>query len=425
MAATSSTPAGMKTPDQADSLVTRYADVRGWSKRLVEGLQTEDFLLQSMPDASPAKWHLAHTTWFFETFVLAKNDPAYQPVSKDFSFLFNSYYNAVGERHPRAERGLLSRPSMDEVWNYRRETDERMAAFLTSEPATEWLSIVELGLHHEQQHQELLLTDIKHAFSRNLLKPALVTDPLATKNMKTVEARWIPFDENVVEIGHDADGSFCFDNELPRHRVFLEPFEIASRLVTCGEYLEFINDRGYERPEFWLSEGWDAVQANDWEMPLYWQETENAWHHFTLHGRQPIDLASPVCHVNLYEADAYARWKGCRLPTEAEWEHAAQIELEKETAIPQWHPQAALDDEDRQWMGHVWQWTGSQYTPYPGYRAAAGALGEYNGKFMCNQHVLRGSSCATPASHRRPTYRNFFHASKRWQFTGIRLARSC
>lgn len=406
------TEASTAPSDEAPSfcfLARKYREVRQCSEALVEHLQTEDFLLQSMADASPAKWHLAHTTWFFETFVLAKDNPDYQPVSPEFNYLFNSYYNAVGERHPRPERGLLSRPSVSEVMRYRCETDKRMEALLAGEPSEELLEIIELGLQHEQQHQELLITDIKHAFWKNPLRPAVLSEPLESAADLMVPMLWIQHDEALAEIGHAGEG-FCFDNELPRHRVFLEPFEIGSRLVTNGEFLEFMQDDGYRRPELWLSEGWDVVNQEGWTAPLYWEQGSGEWARFSLTGMKPLDLQAPVCHVSLYEADAYARWKGCRLPTEAEWEHAAKP--------------PANDEHGAGWMGALWQWTASQYTAYPGYQAAAGALGEYNGKFMCNQHVLRGASCATPESHRRLTYRNFFHASKRWQFSGIRLARS-
>jgi ergothioneine biosynthesis protein EgtB len=382
-----------------------------------------------MPDASPTRWHLAHTTWFFETFVLARWEANYRPFNEAFQILFNSYYNTVGDPFPRARRGLLTRPTVAEVYDYRHDVDRRIARLLQNASptnASEIQRIVELGVHHEQQHQELLLTDIKHAFSCNPLWPTYRPrrDQPPAANVTSIE--WIANDGGVVEIGHRGD-SFAFDNESPRHKVYLEPFELSSQLVTVGEFVEFMNDGGYRRPELWLSLGWATVCERQWTAPLYWTQHHGAWHQFTLDGLRPIDAFEPACHVSYFEAEALARWKGARLPTEAEWEHAAsRLPVEGSFVDGEhYHPRARASDgsSSAQMFGEVWQWTSSPYTPYPGFRAPGGALGEYNGKFMCNQYVLRGGSCATPRDHLRVTYRNFFPPDARWQFTGIRLAR--
>jgi ergothioneine biosynthesis protein EgtB len=388
-----------------------------------------------MPDASPAKWHLAHTTWFFETFVLRSanvsdtSDSTYRIFHPRFEYLFNSYYNSVGSQHPRAERGLLTRPSLDEVGRYRAHVEDAMSTLFDSPArlADELLDIIELGLNHEQQHQELLLTDIKHLFSRNPLAPAF----RATKEPRAISLsplEWHGFEGGLHEIGSDGSG-FAFDNESPRHRVHLESFELASRPVRNVEYLAFIEDGGYTRPEFWLAEGWTKVQETGWRAPLYWMREEDRWWTFTLSGQRPLRLEEPVCHVSFYEADAFARWSGQRLPTEAEWERAAN-----ECAVEgnfleggRFHPDAASPGSSHeapdQLFGDVWEWTSSAYSPYPGYRATSGAIGEYNGKFMASQFVLRGGSCVSPRSHLRASYRNFFYPGARWQFSGIRLAR--
>ena len=386
-----------------------FRSVRERSLMLAHTLSDEDCGAQSMPDASPVKWHLAHTTWFFETFVLEPYEGAFRPFHPAFRYLFNSYYNGIGERHPRAERGLLTRPSMREVRAYREDVDARVAALLEQGAASAPLaSLIELGLQHEQQHQELLLTDVKHLLSRNAMLPAYAGTALAPAPAASPLA-WLAFEGGLVDIGHAGDG-FCFDNELPRHRQYVAPFALAARLVTNGEYLAFIDAGGYRNPALWLAEGWDHITTQRLAHPLYWRRDDaGQWHEFTLHGEQALDLARPVVHLSLYEAAACAQWMGARLPTEAEWELAAGADT----------PTHSLS----QLFGHCWQWTSSSYAPYPGYACTEGALGEYNGKFMLNQYVLRGSSCATPPGHARASYRNFFPAAARWQFTGLRLAR--
>ena len=400
-----------------------FRAVRGASEALCEPLSDEDCALQSMEDASPAKWHLAHTTWFFETFVLRELDD-YPPYDEAFEFLFNSYYNTIGEQHPRPQRGLVSRPTRDEVLEYRRYVDAEMLQRLDGMSA-ETLAVSELGLHHEQQHQELLLTDLKHLFSHNPLDPTYQALALGSvREVKPLAWHYVPPDTRFVGAGA---GGFAFDNERPRHRVWVDGFELASRLVTNAEFLAFIEDNGYARPELWLSDGWIAAERERWRAPLYWRERNGGWTTFTLGGRRDVREDEPVCHVSFYEADAYARWACARLATEQEWEVAA-------SALPVvgnfvesglLHPAAAGSPGEApgQLFGDVWEWTESAYRPYPGYRPASGSIGEYNGKFMCNQMVLRGGSCATPRSHARATYRNFFFPWQRWQFTGIRLAR--
>lgn len=399
-----------------------YRNVRQTSLALAAPLSAEDCAIQSMPDASPVKWHLAHTTWFFETFVLVPHVPGYRPFDPAFGYLFNSYYNAIGERHPRPERGMLSRPSLDEVRAYREHVDAAMGAASNVPHA-----LVELGLHHEQQHQELILTDLKHMLSRNPLRPAYQKQwPLTP--IRARAPNWVGFAGGLHEIGHGGAG-FAFDNETPRHKVWLEDYEIASHPVTHGDFLDFIADGGYRRPQLWLSAGWDLVRARGWEAPEYWTRRDGTWHTFTLHGEVRVDRNTPICHVSFFEAEAYARWAGARLPTEAEWEVAARNtplggNFLESGAL---HPLALREDPPAgqlaQMFGDVWEWTRSDYAPYPGYRPAEGAVGEYNGKFMCAQYVLRGGSCATPASHIRATYRNFFPPEARWQFSGLRLAK--
>jgi ergothioneine biosynthesis protein EgtB len=409
------------------ALVDRYEEVRRASEALCEPLALEDYGVQSMPDASPVKWHLAHTTWYFETFVLAPL-PGHAPFHPAFEFLFNSYYNSVGSQYPRPQRGLLTRPTVEEVRAYRRHVDGRMLEFL-SRPGARWgelAPIVELGLHHEQQHQELILTDLKHAFAQNPLRPAY--RPAVARTRRPAPAReWIAFPEALRRIGQEGKG-FCFDNERPRHPVWVPAFELASRPVTCGEYLAFLEADGYARPELWLSDGWSAAHRGGWRAPLYWERRDGEWWLLTLNGMERLDPDAPVCHVSYYEADAYARFAGARLPTEQEWETAAAGTPVEGNFVEsgRWHPEAARCDTRAvalQLFGDVWEWTASAYAPYPGYRPPSGAIGEYNGKFMCNQLVLRGGSCVTPADHVRASYRNFFYPDARWQFAGVRLAR--
>ncbi|MDN2712143.1 ergothioneine biosynthesis protein EgtB [Janthinobacterium sp. SUN118] len=407
-------------------LIDHYNKVRRHSLLLAEPLSDEDCGAQSMPDASPVKWHLAHTTWFFETFILESMEAAFAPFHPAFRVLFNSYYNGVGDKHPRAQRGLLTRPGMEVVRAYRMDVDARIARLLAGElarPERERLTmLLALGLEHEQQHQELLLTDVKHLLAHSPLFPAYLDSAIAAPGQQAaVAVDWVAFDGGLAQIGHAGDG-FCFDNELPRHPQYVAPFQLACALVTNGEYLAFIEAGGYRAAHLWLAEGWDWVRSQGLQCPLYWQRDEaGRWQEFTLFGLRPLDPLAPATHLSLFEADAYAHWAGARLPTEAEWEVAAQGMV---VEVGQLHPAAATPGTGlRQLFGHCWQWTSSSYAPYPGYRTAPGALGEYNGKFMLNQYVLRGSSCATPAGHARASYRNFFPAGARWQFSGIRLAR--
>jgi ergothioneine biosynthesis protein EgtB len=411
------------------SLPLNYRTLRIATEQLAAPLSAEDCAIQSMPDASPVKWHLAHTSWFFETFVLAPHLPGYRPFHPSFRVLFNSYYNGIGEKHPRPRRGLLSRPSLEEVHAYRAHIDAAMVELMErgTLPST-ITTLIELGLNHEQQHQELILTDVLHLFSCNPLKPAYAPSRKAADAViaDVPSLAWIEFGEGIADIGHDGS-TFSFDNETPRHRQYLNGFSLASRAVTNGEYLAFVDDAAYRRPELWLSEGWDWLAANSIDAPLYWQRDGRGWLEFGLHGLQPIQVSAPVCHVSLFEADAYARWAGARLPSEAEWEVAASGCPVEGNFIESGllEPRAANAETvaPSQLFGDVWEWTQSAYAPYPGYRPATGAIGEYNGKFMCNQYVLRGGSCVSPTSHLRATYRNFFPAAARWQFTGIRLAR--
>ena len=384
-------------PAHASDRVEHFLAVRKLTEQLAAPLSAEDQTVQSMPDASPTKWHLAHTTWFFETFVLRPHARNYRAFDPAYEYLFNSYYEAVGPRHPRPQRGMITRPGVAEVLAYRRYVTDAMTGLLAGGD-NRIAPLVELGLHHEQQHQELLLMDAKHLLAQNPLKPAY--HAIVAAKAKARPLAWREFEGGLVEIGHDGSG-FAFDNEGPRHRVWLEPFALAARPVNCGEYLAFMDDGGYRRPEFCLSAGWDSVCQRGWQAPLYWERDGEGWQVFTLSGMTAIDPSQPVCHVSAYEAAAYAKWAGKRLPREQEWETGA----------------GAVED-----IGQVWEWTASPYVAYPGYREPAGAIGEYNGKFMANQMVLRGGCAATPRDHIRTTYRNFFPPDARWMFGGIRLA---
>ncbi len=433
----------------AVALIRRYCDMRQLTEELSAPLSPEDQTVQSMPDTSPTKWHRAHVTWFFETFLLGEFAAGYEPFHPRYNYLFNSYYEAVGERHPRPHRGMVTRPSAAEIGDYRQAVDASMRSMLQSADADQLAAVaplLELGVHHEQQHQELLLMDIKHLLSLNSMQPVYrpyTHEPAAHPG----PLGWVDIDGGIVAIGtnHDADG-FRYDNEGPQHEVLLQPFRLADRLVTAGEWQAFIADGGYHRPELWLSDGWYKRLAEGWEAPLYWSEHAPAggddptsWEMHTLHGTRPVDPNEPVCHVSFYEADAYATWAGKRLATEAEWEHAASLVAPvAKTAVADdavigrrpfgagpLHPIAAdraVPGELRQMFGEVWQWTESAYRPYPGYRAPAGAIGEYNGKFMINTMVLRGGCALTPPDHVRITYRNFFHPHTRWHLSGVRLA---
>ncbi len=420
--------AAARAPEVPGPLAERYAAVRRESEALAAPLAPDDYGLQAMSDVSPARWHLAHTTWFFETFLLKPFLTGYREFDPHFAVLFNSYYNGVGVQFPRPQRGLLSRPTTTEVYRYRAHVDEAMTTLLAmpKHDATSEISArTVLGCNHEEQHQELFLTDIKYNLSINPLRPAYRADLPAPGNGPGAALGWIGHPGGECEIGH-AGGEFAFDNESPRHPVLLARHEIASRLVTNAEYLEFMRAGGYRRPEYWLADGWNAVRERGWQAPLYWEQREGRWWSFTLGGLRPVNEHEPVCHVSLYEADAYARWAGARLPTEAEWEALAATQppegnLRESGAL---HPRPAGEQASpAQLYGDVWEWTQSAYAPYPGFRPAAGAIGEYNGKFMVNQAVLRGGSCVTPAGHIRATYRNFFYPPDRWQFTGVRLAR--
>jgi ergothioneine biosynthesis protein EgtB len=415
---------------RGESLMTRYRTVRGFTHKLCETLQPEDCVVQSMPDVSPTKWHLAHTSWFFETFILKVWDPDYRPEIPEYAYLFNSYYNAAGSMHRRDLRGLISRPTLAETYRFRRSIDEQIELLLgraDEQLLRELDPVFVIGLNHEQQHQELLVTDIKHVLAQNPLYPVYRPREEQVPSRYAKEPGFIEFDEAIVEIGHDGRG-FSYDNEGPRHRALVPAFALATRPVTNGEFIEFIEAGGYLRPDYWLSLGWTTLNEQKWEAPLYWEKRDGGWWNFTLAGMRPVDQSEPVTHVSHFEADAFANWSGARLPTEFEWERAAQdlmiegnfVEAERFQPAP---VEAQPNEKLTQMYGDVWQWTRSSYLPYPGYRAAPGALGEYNGKFMSNQMVLRGASCATSRSHARLSYRNFFQPEKRWQFTGIRLAR--
>ena len=410
--------------------IADLSQVRALTEQLAAPLSPEDQTVQSMPDASPTKWHLAHTTWFFETFLLQPNLADYKLFNKGFAYLFNSYYETVGLRHPRNERGLISRPGASEVLDYRHYVDEALQRLIESELTPELADLLKLGLHHEQQHQELLCMDALHMLSRHPFRPAYRAQAEASCNDQLRPLRWLKHDQGLASIGHTNPASsspkpFRFDNETPEHQVYLEPFEISDRLISRAEWLEFIDDGGYQRSDLWMSEGWAALAASAQSAPMYWQQVEAEWKVFGLGGEQPLELQRPVSNISWFEADAFARWSDARLPTEAEWEVAARspaagAHLDLDVLAPS----AAVDSSDsQQWFGELWQWTESSYRPYPGYRPPRGAIGEYNGKFMMNQQVLRGSSYATPPGHARKTYRNFFAPHSGWMFSGLRLAR--
>jgi ergothioneine biosynthesis protein EgtB len=416
---------------RAEGLLARFHRIRNFTDTLCSGLEPEDYVVQSMPDVSPTKWHLAHTTWFFETFILKKFFAGYRAEIPEYAYLFNSYYNAAGNMHRRDLRGLISRPTVQETQRYRTSIDSHIDDLLSD--ADEKLldeiePILVLGIHHEQQHQELLITDIKHVLAQNPLYPVFRKRKSHIAAKKAAPLQFLEFEETIATIGHDGHG-FAYDNEGPQHQALVPAFSLASRSVTNGDYIEFIEDNGYTRPEFWLSLGWMTVNEQRWQAPLYWMKRDGAWWYFTLSGFRPVDESEPVTHVSYFEADAYTNWAGARLPTEFEWERAAldcPIEgnfVEDEIFHPRAMSISEYDGQLHQIFGDVWEWTRSAYSPYPGYHAEPGALGEYNGKFMCNQYVLRGGSCATSRGHIRRTYRNFFQPEKRWQFTGIRLAR--
>ncbi len=439
----SSTSTRNDTNQVHEQLASEYLRIRAFSESIAAPLAPEDCVIQTMPDVSPTRWHLAHTTWFFETFFLRERT-GYKPFNESFDYLFNSYYNSLGDQFPRAKRGMLSRPTVDQIFQYRKHVDRCVVDEIESGTLTpSEVGVLEIGLNHEQQHQELMLTDIKHVLSCNPLSPVYANTSFP-RGSEIEPLRFLPFQEGLHEIGFAGDG-FAYDNESPRHRVFLNAFELADRLVTAGEYLAFMADGGYREPRWWLSLGWQTVRQEGWNAPLYWQQKDGTWFHFTLSGLQPVDHGAPVCHISYFEADAYARWAGMRLALEAEWEVASEQAVLAGNFADQLmssgrtiHPASTVSRgeiqpnfqadrtggfELRQMFGDVWQWTQSPYVAYPGYSPADGALGEYNGKFMCGQYVLRGGSCATPSGHVRRTYRNFFPPEARWQFSGIRLAR--
>jgi ergothioneine biosynthesis protein EgtB len=434
----------MDVPETRAVALERYREVRATTDRLAMGLCAEDQVVQSMDDTSPTKWHRAHVTWFFETLILIPHGANYTEFHPEFAYLFNSYYEALGPRHARPHRGLLTRPTVEQVGEYRRHVDRAMEALIENAPDNQWSEfapLLELGLNHEQQHQELMLTDIKHVFSCNPLAPAYIEEAIGKSRRDLPPVEWIEYEGGLVEVGHQG-GGFAYDNESPRHKSYLEPYRLASRLVTNGEFLEFLADGGYQNPAYWLSDGWAIVGRDGWHSPLYWRRDEGrndsggcdlgAWSEFTLSGLRTLDPDAPVSHLSFFEADAYATWEGRRLPTEAEWEIAA-VRANVDTSRPPanfqdnqiFHPQSARFSPGGgpiQMFGDVWEWTRSAYTPYPGFQPIDGVVREYNGKFMSGQMVLRGGSCATPANHIRATYRNFFYPPDRWQFSGLRLA---
>ena len=413
------------------AIIAQFEKVRAVSRKLAEPLSAEDWMLQSMPDASPVKWNLAHTSWFFETFILDAHCKDYKCFHPKFSYLFNSYYNQVGKMHPRPDRGLLSRPSADEIIAFRKHIDAEVISFIQAaddEIISSIAPILALGLAHEEQHQELLLTDLKHGLFQNPLRPGAYDENNSAQPAQTPPLQWVRMEGGLCNIGWNGDG-FGFDNEGPRHKVYLHPFQLANRPITNGEYIEFIADGGYDNPLHWLSDAWECVKEEQWRAPLYWRKSDSGWMEFTLFGERPVNLDAPVCHISYYEAAAYATWADARLPTEIEWEAAASLFPLTGRFLKDGSPTApapAVGDERLlQLFGDVWEWTASPYVAYPGFSPPDGAIGEYNGKFMSGQMVLRGGSCATPQGHLRLSYRNFFPPAARWQFSGLRLARDC
>jgi len=425
-----------------EQVLSDFIAARLFTEQLCEPLTAEDYNLQAIAETSPVKWHLAHTSWFFETFIIKKFSSSFAPFNPRYEFLFNSYYNAIGEQFPRPQRGLLSRPSVKEVYEYRQWVTEQIKELVSSlvqhqnSRLSDALSLIRLGINHEQQHQELLLTDLKYNLFQNPVLPAYrSTKQLVDQNEQVLPIEWIRFDEKLVMIGTDipdlpvTQNDFAYDNETPSHKFYRHQFSVANRLTTNGEYLAFIEEGGYQKPQYWLSDGWDAVREHQWQAPLYWFKKNDDWFVYTLNGVKPLNLNEPVAHVSYYEADAFARWSDARLLTEQEWESIAgepQLDSNSFNLVDNdvLHPVAATSNNGLQQLyGDVWEWTSSAYAPYPGFKAAAGAVGEYNGKFMCNQYVLRGGSCVTSQNHIRKTYRNFFYPDSRWQFSGIRLAR--
>lgn len=415
-------------------LATRFNKVRQQTLNFCQPLTVEDHGLQAIAETSPPKWHLAHTTWFFETFILKAFVKNFQCVDSQYEVLFNSYYNGIGAQHPRHQRGLLSRPSVQAIHHYRRIVDEQITDLLQQEDHPHYDEIitrVELGLHHEQQHQELLFTDLKYSWFQNPLYPVYCDAPTLEESGSSFPLKWMDYEGGLVTAGHQGE-NFCFDNELPRHDTVLTPFSLSNRLINNGEYLAFIEDGAYQEPQWWLADGWAEASREQWQSPLYWLQQDGQWFEYTLHGLLPLNLQSPVVHVSAYEADAFARWYGARLVTEYELETALNRLCTKDSKTVsgqfvdngEFHPAAPING-DPQLFGTAWEWTSSAYGPYPGFKTAAGAIGEYNGKFMCNQLVLRGGSCVTRRDHIRPSYRNFFYPPDRWQFSGIRLGKSC
>ncbi|MCM2972399.1 ergothioneine biosynthesis protein EgtB [Larsenimonas suaedae] len=425
----STRPTSSEAQARSKPWLARYQHVRATTEALCEPLEHEDYVIQSMPDVSPPKWHLAHVSWFFEAFLLKPYLSGYTPLDPAFDYLFNSYYETHGEPFPRPKRGLMSRPSVEDVQRFRAHVDEAMTRLLSAPPPEqldELLTRLELGLHHEQQHQELLVMDIKHILAQNPLHPVYAPNAAPASRVPAPALEWVRFPEGVRQIGRMPGDGFTFDCETPRHRVYQHGFELANRPVTNAEYMAFMADGGYQRTELWLTEGFHGLDQQPQHAPLYWVCRDGRWHHMTLGGLTPVDPEAPVCHISFFEADAYARWAGCRLPTEAEWEIAAQDEPVNGQFMDAGHyqPRAQpINGTFSQLFGGVWEWTGSAFRPYPGFTPLPGTLGEYNGKFMANQMVLRGGCCATPEGHIRASYRNFFPTSARWPFTGVRLAR--